>query len=223
MKRITKKYWGVFCFGFVASFLSMAMVHAATVNLVAFVSPPSTPGISGLFAADGTTPLADGSRISIVGSYDGINDGFVTNGMGQIVYDWTYSDDVVLAHIVVDSTELNSSGTFFDATISYDDSLFNFFYIRVFDTTNRNVSGTVNYAASGVFTSTPLFGVSFIDFGVVNTTNVGFFTIVPEPDMASLYVLAFLFIFGLRTGLRKRKLKDIIRSAADDEKMPDQF
>ncbi|MEM7397289.1 MAG: hypothetical protein AAF492_33640 [Verrucomicrobiota bacterium] len=223
MKHVTKKFGAFFCFAFSASFAMTAMVHAATVNLVAFVSPPTAPGISGLFAMDGTTLLADGSRISIVGSFDGVNDGFVMNGAGNIIYDETAGDDVVLAHITVDSTELGAGGTFFDTTVSYDDTLFNFFYIRDFDTNAQPVTGLVDYGVSAVFTSTPLFGVSFIDFGNVATTNVGFFQIIPEPDVASLYVLAFLCIFGVRAGVRRTRGKGIIKSQVADEKMPDQF
>ncbi len=157
--------------------------HAATVLLSVWVS-------SAINEQDGTTPLADGSVIHIVGSAsDGLNNGFPSMGT-NLVSNVAMPDDTILHTTVIDSTYFGEDGRFF-AQFYYDDTLYDHFYLRAFDSSLYPYpTGLVYWGSSSVLAApdAPL-GEADLVFASFNTSTENNFVAVPEPGTAQLILL----------------------------------
>ncbi|HMP74135.1 MAG TPA: hypothetical protein PKE55_12810 [Kiritimatiellia bacterium] len=154
---------------------------AALINLNAYVS-------FSLLQEDEATPLADGSIVQIIGSFDDIIDPMETFG-GTNVTGGTTGDDIILATVVINSSQLGSNGTFFVSNIFFETDDINFMYLRFYNSVGP-LTGLI-YWGQTVMTNInhDEFGVVEVDFvGNYSTTNVNNFVIIPEPSVFK-YVL----------------------------------
>lgn len=182
---------------FLAIFLAAQSACAAIINLSAYV-------YISLYQADGTTPLADGSIVQIIGSFDDVADPMETGGGG--VTGNTTGDDVILATITIDSTQLGVDGTFYVSNIYYESDDIKNMYIRFYDSPGP-LAGTIFWGQSPVTNvEFDAFGSILVDFvGGYSTTNEGNFVVIPEPNTMN-YILMWAGMLGaLRASMRREE------------------
>lgn len=175
--------------------------QAALINLQAYVT-------YALLNNDGTTPLADGSIVQIIGSFDGTIDPIGmqgTNVTGQ-----TTGDDVILATITIQSSELGSNGTFFAGDIYFESDEIQYMYIRFYDSTGP-LTGLVYWGESVISNATHhQFGVLEMDFvGNYVATNPGNFnfTAIPEPGTLNFILMWSGMVAAMRASMKREKKK----------------
>jgi hypothetical protein len=184
---------------FLAVFLAASSAQAAIINLSAYV-------FYALTNEDGSAPLADGSIVQIIGSYDAVIDpmgSFGTNVTGQ-----TTGDDVIIASITIDSTSFGSNGTFFVSNIFYQSDDINNMYIRFYDTTGP-LTGMVYWGESPITNvEYDAFGSILVDFGGgYGTTNLDNFVVIPEPNTMNYFLMWASMLGALRSSMRREARK----------------
>ena len=190
-------FWAVFCLALVG----MIGVQAALVDLDAYVT-------YSIYGPDGTTPLANGSIVYIIGSLNSVVDPPQSYGVTNYIASSVTGDDVILG-IVRIGDNVSSNGTFF-TTVQYDSDAIDYVYIRFFDSTNNPPAGMVYWGtSSNYFIGPPTLGVSTVDFNP-NTanpliaSNYNNFVIVPEPSSANLIVLVAGMAWAMRSSMKRR-------------------
>ena len=179
---------------------------------------------SSIFQSDGTTPLADGSIIHVIGSGDDLDDGFPMSG-DDFISNQAGGDDAILAVTTIEASQLGVNGTF-SLEFYYDSATFNYMYLRAFDTAENYPYpiGTVHWASSVLLQ--PSEGqVLFAGFSTVNQmsftteselqiqqfgTSEGGHTTVPEPGTGHLILLFMggVLIYRATRGRGRLKLAE---------------
>ncbi|HMP75883.1 MAG TPA: hypothetical protein PKE12_06270 [Kiritimatiellia bacterium] len=182
-----------------AIFLGASSLQAAIINLSAYIINP-------LYQQDGFTPLADGSLVQIIGSYDNVIDPMSEVGGG--LTGSPTGDDVILATIVIDSTTLGIDGTFYVSNIYYNNDDIKHMYIRFYDTTGP-LTGLVYWGESPIQNvEYDAFGAIFVDFvGGYSTTNQDNFVVIPEPNTMNYFLMWASMLGALRSSMRREARK----------------
>ena len=173
--------------------LGMALVvRAAPVDLDAWVE-------YSIMSGDGVTPLADGSWVYIVGSWDNISDPMVSIGTNLIGASVT-GDDVILGAVQI-NLDSYSNGTF-ATTVQYQSDQVQYVYIRFFDTVGP-LTGLVAWGTSAIYQLGITMGVSTVEFGQNYITQTNNFVVIPEPTTGNLVVLVAGMIWAMRSSMRR--------------------
>ncbi len=185
--------------GVIAIFLIGSSASAAIINLSAYVT-------LALLNADGSAPLADGSIVQIIGSYDDVIDPMSTAGGGYT--GGTTGDDIIIATITINSTQLGSNGTFYVGNLYYESDDINYMYLRFFDSTGP-LTGLISWGEAPITNvEYDAFGSILVEFtGGYGTTNTGTFTIIPEPNTLNLLMVWTGMIAALKSSMRKEARK----------------
>lgn len=113
-------------------------------------------------------PLADGSIIQIIGDGgEGAANGFAMNPLGLDPTS-VQGDDIFIGQFPLNGTpdgSTSNAGTFYNFDFTFDDTVVDSLYIRVFDT-NMFPAGTftVDYAISDLAGYTSFFGIASVGF-----------------------------------------------------------
>lgn len=174
---------------------AVSCASAALINLQAWVT-------YALLNSDGTTPLADGSIVQIIGSFDAVADPMAmvgTNTTGDVT-----GDDVVIATITIDSSILSSNGTFYSGDYYFESDDIKNMYIRFYDSPGP-LTGLVYWGQSPVTNAEHhQFGGIFIDFvGNYATTNVDNFVVIPEPGTLNFILMWAGMLAAMRASMKK--------------------
>lgn len=185
---------------FVLFGLGAASARANDAGLDVLVQSP-------LYGCDGVTPVADGSWIMIIGSVDSIIDPMAQGGNGYIANSVT-GDDVIIGMMQVDAG-LRGWGVEAAGGFHIDDSLYNYVYIRVFDSAGP-LTGDICWGTSDIVDlpsiQDPGIGnVYFLDVPGFTLTNQDTFVIIPEPSTANLILLVGGIAWAMRTNIRRKK------------------
>lgn len=182
-----------------AIFLAAPSANAAIINMTAYV-------LSSLYQQDGVTPLADGSIVQIIGSFDNIIDPMEEAGGGYTGN--PTGDDVILATIVIDSTLLGIPGTFYASGIFYDNDDIKHAYIRFYNTPGP-LEGLIWWGESPIQNiEYDAFGAIFVDFiGGYSTTNENTFVVIPEPNTLNLFLMWAGMLGTLRSSIKREARK----------------
>ncbi len=180
-------------------FFAAPSVQGAIINLSAYV-------LTSLFQQDGTTPLADGSLVQIIGSYDNVIDPMTELGGG--VSGYPSGDDIIIATIVIDSTTLGSNGTFYVSGIFYDNDDVKHMYIRFYDSPGP-LEGDIYWGESPIQNvEYDAFGSIFVDFvGGYSATNLNTFVAVPEPNTLNYFLMWAGMLGALRASMKREARK----------------
>lgn len=175
------------------------IAQAALVDLYVYVS-------LSIYEQDGTTPLADGSVVYIVGSKDSVNDGMAPYGNGYVA-DSALGDDVIIGVVRIDSGS-GGAGTF-DAYFvdAFDTDDVQFIYLRFFDEQGElPLMGLLDYGESGLFNYTTNFGMAEVGYfgDPLKTDKQDEFYAIPEPHTAHLLLLAIGGLVGIHSLRRSR-------------------
>jgi len=201
MQQIIQRRWLAFWLCFIFALAGVFLVHAALLDLDAFVS----------FAIldEDLNVFPDEALVMIVGSGDDqVQDpgGMRTFGT-DLVARSTTGDDIILGTVRIGDNTTNA-GQFF-TTVQYDPAEVSYAYIRFFLWTNPEpVTGIVNFGTSSVFELVPTLGVAEVDFspdGNLVATEVNNFVVIPEPGTGNLLLLFFGVLGGLRAQMRRRE------------------
>jgi hypothetical protein len=171
---------------------------AALINLQAYV-------LQSLVEEDGTTPLADGSIVQIIGSSNAVIDAMDTYGGTTNIIALPTGDDILLGTVRIDSTDLGSNGTFFAGNFFYQSMDVNYMYLRFFNTTGA-LTGLI-YWGETIITGAMHDQNNVIDMNFVGgfaATNQDNFVVIPEPDVTRFLLLGVMLVGGLRWQLRPR-------------------
>lgn len=181
----------------IAVFLTASSASAAIINLSAYVT-------IALLNEDGSAPLADGSIVQVIGSYDSIIDPMGSSGGGYL--GTTTGDDLIIATITIDSSQLGSNGTFYVGNLYYESDDVNYMYLRFFDSTGP-LTGLISWGESPVTNvEYDAFGSIVVEFsGGYGTTNTDTFTIIPEPNTLSLVMVWSGMLAALKSTMRRRE------------------
>jgi len=171
----------------------------ATVNLQAYIT-------FSLLTSNGSSPLADGSVVYIIGSKDSVADPMQSVGAPpSYIANSVSGDDIIIGVTTIYSADLNSNGTFYAGEYYYDDALVDYLYIRFFDSPGPQVTGMVNWAISAPPTNvgdiSDCCGLNTIEvdfIGNIRATNYNNFVVIPEPSTANLIVLCGSLLMALR-------------------------
>lgn len=195
-----------------AVLLTASSASAAIINLSAYV-------YVALLNEDGTTPLADGSIVQIIGSYDDVIDPIEEIG-GSLTGNTT-GDDIVIATITIDSSQLGSNGTFYVSNIYYESDDINNMYIRFYDSVGP-LTGMIYWGESTISNvEYDAFGSIVVDFvGGYSATNSNNFVVIPEPNTMNFILMWSGMIAALRSSMRRegRKMaKDKVQSLLEPQ------
>lgn len=195
MQRVVQKRWLVFWTVFTLAILTVAIAHAATITLVAWVT-------YSLYGNDGQ-PLADNSVVYLIGSKDAVNDGMQTAGSNYIP-DSVQGDDVFIGTVLI-GYNTTSNGTFLTGDFTFDSDQVDYIYIRFFDTTVMPPVGTQYWGVSGMTNAdSHAFEVLWLDLvGGFRATNEAVFVVIPEPGSGHLLLLLAGLVWGLRLSAKK--------------------
>ncbi len=173
---------------------------AALINLQAYV-------MYALVNSDGTMPLADGSLVQIIGSYDAVANDMITFGGGLIAE--PTGDDVLIATITIQSSILSSNDTFYTGDFYFESDEVRYMYIRFFDSPGPLV-GEIDWGESPVLNAEGhQFGGIFMDFtGGYATDNHDNFVVIPEPGTLNMILVWVSMVAAMRTSLRRERDKD---------------
>ncbi len=184
--------------------VGMLGVQAALVDLDALVT-------YSIYGSDGVTPLAPGSLVYIIGSFDAIVDPMAAFGAPptNLVAISTTGDDVLLGSVRI-GDNVSSNGTFF-TTVKFESTQVKYVYIRYFEYTNAEyVTGMVYWGnSSNFFIGGPTLGVSTVDFAAdanvhLVASNLNNFGVIPEPSTANLVVLVAGMAWAMRVSMKRR-------------------
>jgi hypothetical protein len=194
--------------------LAAPAAHAAIINMTAYV-------LVSLFQQDGVTPLADGSIVQIIGSYDGVIDPMQEYGNG--VTGFPTGDDVILATIVIDSTTLGSNGTFYVSNVYYDNDDIKHAYIRFYNSPGP-LEGDIYWGESPIQNiEYDAFGSIFVDFGGgYSTTNLSTFYVIPEPNTLNYFLMWAAMLGALRASTKRearKKTKERLKSILEPQEV----
>lgn len=161
--------------------------------------------LTSLLNCDGN-PLADGSIIMVIGSYDSTIDPMQQHGSDYIANSTT-GDDFIIGTMTVD-TGLHPYADALD-TFQVDDSSDFFIYIRVFDSTGP-LTGEICWGTSIMTNlySIPdpgLGGVYYFEVPAFQLTNKDTFVVIPEPSTANLLLLMGGMTWAIRANTRRKK------------------
>jgi hypothetical protein len=198
MMSSVQKRWQIFWVALVLALLGVAVVRAAIVDLDAWVEYSIMQG-------DGTTPLADGSWVYIIGSGNAISDPMQSIGTNFIAGSVT-GDDVILGVVQI-NLDAYSNGTFF-TTLQYESDEVNYVYIRFFEFTNAPITGLVAWGTSAIFGLGITLGVSTVEFGQNYITQTNNFVVIPEPTTGNLIVLVAGMMWAMRSSMRRAEKTD---------------
>lgn len=192
----------------VVAFSTVAAIHAALVDLDAYVT-------YAIYDETGSTPLADGSVVYIIGSANSTIDPMQNHpppsGTNLIAHSTT-GDDIILGTTTINSLMTGSNGTFF-TTLQYESTQINYVYIRFFDFTNSiPVGGLVYWGESAIhpLPNPPNLGVNPVDFNptpVLLTDNQNNFIVIPEPSTANLLILFAGMAWAMRASAKGKRKK----------------
>ena len=187
---------------FLAVFFHLSAASAAIVNLSAYV-------YLALLNEDGTTPLADGSIVQIIGSFDDVIDPMQTYGVSNVTGQVT-GDDIILASITINSADLGSNGTFYVSNIYYDSDDINYMYLRFYDSQGP-LTGLIYWGESPVTNvEYDAFGSILVDFtGGYSTTNSNVFVAIPEPNTLNFIIMWAGMIAAIRSTRRREARQQI--------------
>lgn len=182
-----------------AIFLAAPSAHAAIINMTAYV-------LSSLYQQDGVTPLADGSIVQIIGSFDNLIDPMEEFGGGYTGN--PTGDDVILATIVIDSTLLGIDGTFYASGIYYNNDDIKHAFIRFYNSPGP-LEGLIWWGESPIQNiEYDAFGAIFVDFvGGYSTTNQNNFVVIPEPNTLNYFLMWAGMLGALRSSMRREARK----------------
>lgn len=195
-----RAFWVLLCLVLVA----MLGVQAALVDLDALVT-------YSIYGNDGVTPLANGSLVYIIGSFDAIVDPMYAFGSPptNLVANSVTGDDVILGSVRI-GDNVSSNGTFF-TTVKFESTQVRYVYIRYFEYTNAEyVTGMVYWGqSSNWFIGGPTLGVSTVDFDPngnqhLVASNYNNFGVIPEPSTANLLVLVAGMAWAMRVSMKRR-------------------
>lgn len=176
---------------------AIAPARAALVDLDLYVT-------YSVLQNNGSTVLADGSWVIIVGSGNAVNDGMMTYGGTNVLANTTQGDDIILGTVYIGDNSFANTGKFF-TTVQYNPTNVGYVYIRYFQTTGP-LTGMIYWGQSGVANLSPTnFGVVTVDAAPIVSlvaTNLNNFVIIPEPNTAHLL---FLATAGMLAALRMRR------------------
>ncbi len=189
--------------------LGSTVARAAIVDLDAFISMPA-------LGCDGTTPLADGSWVYIIGSTDNIIDPMQQYGGGDYIANSTTGDDVILGIVQIFSIPVAFPDyqNIFNTNVKYESDDINYVYVRFFDATGP-LTGMLCWGESDIFELGITAGVSQVQFDQDNqliTTHTNNFVIIPEPGTANLIFLVGGMILALKASMGSKK-----KSKTDDD------
>lgn len=172
---------------------------AALINLQAYV-------MYALMNSDGTMPLADGSIVQIIGSYDDIANPMEHFGGGIIAE--PRGDDTLIATITIQSSILASNGTFYTGDFYFESDEVRYMYIRFFDTTGA-LAGDIAWGESPVLNAEhDQFGGIFMDFvGGYSADTHDNFVVIPEPGTLNLLLVWVSMVAAMRNHLRRERDK----------------
>ncbi|MCO5043740.1 MAG: hypothetical protein M9935_00460 [Kiritimatiellae bacterium] len=168
---------------------------------------------------DGSTPLADGSWVYIIGSSDNVIDPMQTYNDGYIANSTT-GDDVILGIVQIFSipAAYPDYQSIFYETVQYDSSVISNVYVRFFDATGP-LTGLLCWGESDIFELGITAGVSTVRFDQDNqlvTTHTNNFYIIPEPGTANLLLLVGGMILAMKASIiRKKKGEEAAPSDSD--------
>lgn len=172
----------------VLAFFGVTTVHAATVGLFVNITQPLLDG-------DGNA-LADGSVIYVIASIDSTADGMSSWG-DSLIANSTQGDDVIIATLILDSSTTGVPGTM-TAFIpdAFDNSVYNFLYLRFFDYQGSPppVGDDIAWGETPPQGYTNFFGTAIMNVpgDQVHATNN--FIIIPEPGTLPLVLVAGLLL-----------------------------
>ncbi len=185
--------------------LLVTTASAVSINLQAYIT-------YSLLTSNGSSPLADGSVVYIIGSKDGVADPMQTYGATNYIANSVTGDDIIIGVATIYAADLNSNGTFYAGSFYYDDALVDYLYIRFFDAPGPNVTGMVNWAISAPPTNvgdiSDCCGLSTIEvdfIGNIAATNYNNFVVIPEPATVNLIVMCGGMLSALGAFRRRGK------------------
>ena len=196
MRQSAHIKWPVVWVALLVALLGVAVVRAAIVDLDAWVE-------YSIYQSDGTTPLADGSWVYVIGSYDSVVDPMFSYGT-NLIAEYTTGNDVILGAVQI-NLDSYSNGTFY-TTLQYDSDEVKYVYIRFFEFTNNlPVTGLVDWGASTAFLLGVTLGVSYVDFGGgLQADHTDNFVVIPEPTTGNLIVLVAGMLWAMRSSMRRK-------------------
>lgn len=163
--------------------------------------------LSPLLGGDGITPVADGSWIMIIASADNTIDPMQQAGDGYIANSTT-GDDVIIGMMQVDAA-LRTYGVEAAYSFLFDDTPFNYVYIRVFDSagplTGELYWGTSDIVDLDSIQDPGLGNVYYFEVPGFTLTNQDNFVIIPEPSTANLILLVGGMAWAMRANIRRKK------------------
>ena len=182
--------------------LSLALVSSASsalINLQAYI-------LYALVNNDGTMPLADGSLVQIIGSYDAIANPMETYGSSLIAE--PTGDDLIIATITIQSSILSSNGTFYSGAYYYQSDEVRYMYLRFYDSPGPLV-GDIYWGQSPVTNAEhDQFGGLFMDFvGGYATDHEDNFVVIPEPGTLNLMLVWATTIAAMRSSVKRGQKK----------------
>lgn len=199
MSRKLQKNWRMFWAALALALGIATSASAALINLQAWVT-------YALLNADGTTPLADGSVVQIIGSFDNVADPLQFSGSN--LTSGVTGDDVLIASITIQSSILGSNGTFYTGDYYYESDDIQNMYIRFYDTTGP-LTGLLSWGQSPVTNALHHeFGGIFIDFvGNYAATNQNNFVVIPEPGTLNFILMWAGMLAAMRASMKRDQRK----------------
>ncbi|MCO5062319.1 MAG: hypothetical protein M9963_10060 [Kiritimatiellae bacterium] len=207
-KKLRRHFAALLVFGGIG----LSTARAVIVDLDAFILDPA-------LGCDGSTPLADGSWVYIIGSSDNVIDPMQTYNDGYIANSTT-GDDVILGIVQIFSipAAYPAYQSIFYETVQYDSSVISNVYVRFFDATGP-LTGLLCWGESDIFELGITAGVSTVRFDQDNqlvTTHTNNFYIIPEPGTANLLLLVGGMILAMKASIiRKKKGEEAAPSDSD--------
>lgn len=200
MTRNVQRNWRWFWAVLAAALLAVGTAQGAIINLQAYI-------LYALLNNDGTTPLADGSMVQIIGSSDSVADPMLMSGTNATGF--TTSNDTILATITIQSSALGSNGTFFVGDYYFNSDEVKYMYLRFYDTTNSTLTGMVYWGQSPITNAQhDQFGVLEMDFiGGYLATNLNNFVVIPEPGTMNLIFVWVSMVAAMRASMKRDQQK----------------
>ena len=205
MSKAIQKRWRIFTAVLLSVLLTASAARALEIALDAWVQ-------YSLLQPDGITPLADGSWVFIIGSYDDTIDPMMTHGDSYIA-DTVTGDDIILGWIRIDPSTYNNDdveGTFLK-TVKYDPTEVQYAYLRFFNTNLNVLTGLISYGYSDTMLLGSTLGVASMQFdqgGSLLADQEDTFVVIPEPTTGNLIVLVSGMIWAMRSSMKRKGKKD---------------
>ena len=175
--------------------------HAAIISIFAYNSYQ-------FLQSDGTTPLADGSWVMIIGTTNSTirepdMQQYGTSPEGDPVY---LADSVMPGDTLITMTRIFTcdvfGGGFIETPFAIDTDMIQYFYLRIFDYQQDNIGGYWglthwNYSDIYHIDDVNIFGeLDFAPDAAISTTMQNHFAVIPEPNtmLFSLWGASLIFL-----------------------------